>query len=542
MNIQTQCLFEALPSLEGYSQAYVGSTSNLTWELQETPSGGIDCSRTSVDCASMTREEEKRIKPGKTPRGDFELRRDLMKHQDIDFALQIIDYDVKDWRAKPKHHEALAKVFEFLNQRATEIVNSADGIELTITGKASRTGAKDYNDLLSCKRAICVVKWFQDFLNPRLLKKIKFTISGKGFLESNCKGRECELPEHRSVLIIAHRPGVQPPPVPIIPPGWNKYKIRCCSFKTESLGEALLGDLLSKGVDQLPEPLKSKLGQGMGKSLLGKLIKNLAQKLGKGLGVLIDKAVGEGILKFIPIEFIKDTGVFQIVEREVTQPKEIVLCYQGFGFRVKLPRQGILPGFVKIGVVKRWLKEALKEAFNLKNDPGIDEKLEQYLNFKAIPTIETTTPGLFTDFDVDRNVTLKVFAGGGSALKGIEPGKIHVGFGKKGSRPWNAPDPQQRPKIRCQGCTDSIVLVKVGSSMGFEVIAPTEGELAERGCKCVEVPTKVSFTKSGVAQPTLQSRGKSLRHIGLPSRPRKSSEAEQEWLFEAPLLIRDLLD
>lgn len=488
----TQWLFEPPLKLEVSPYVSPKNFSKLEQELGEIPLGTPDCSKMATDCAFMTPQQEKRIKPGQSPQGDFELRRDLMKNPDVNFAIQLVDYDINDWMArKSKHQAGLSKTLEFLQERTTEIINAPNGIEITISGKASRTGSKEYNDQLSCNRANCVVKWFQSFLHPVLFRKIKFNVSGKGFQESSCRGKQCELPEYRSVLIVAHRPGKTPPPVPITPPGWNKYRIRCCSFKTESLGEAFLGDLLSQGVDQLPEPLRSKLRQGVSKSVLDKLVKTLGQKLSQKLGTLVDKALGDGLLKFIPVEFIKDTGVFQIVEREVAQPKDIVLCYSGIGFRVKLPRQDLLPKFLKSNTVKRLLKEAIKETFNLKNTPGIDEKLEQYLNLKTIPTIETTTPGPFTDFDIDRNITLKVFSGGGSALKGIEPGKIYVGFGKKGSRPWNAPDPQQRPKIRCQGCESSIVPVKVGLSLGFEVVAPTEGELLERGCKCGITSTRI---------------------------------------------------
>lgn len=495
MNPTTRWLFETVPSLNVRLDNSLESVSGFEWEA----AGEVNCSQVATDCVAMTPQEQRRVKPGQNPAGDFEPRRDLMKNSDVSLAIQLVDYDVNDWLLrKRKHQEGLTTISEFLMQRASQITASPNGIEITITGKASRTGAKEYNDILSCKRALCVVRWFQQLLSPALLRKIKFNISGKGFQESSCRGSECELPQHRSVLVVAHRPGVQPPPVPVTPPGWNKYKIRCCSFKTESLGEAFLGDLLSKGVDQLPEPLRGKLRQGMGKSVLDKLVKKLAQKLGKKLGSAIDKVLGEGLLKFIPIEFIQDTGVFQIVEREVAQPKDTVLCYKGIGLRVKLPRKDLIPKVVKIDVVKRWIKEAVKDAFNLRNVPGIDQKLEQYFNLNPVPTIETTSPGPFTDFNVDRNIPLRVFAGFASVMKGLEPGRIYVGFGRQGSRPWFHPDPWQRPKITCAGCATPIVPVRVGSPLGFEVVAPTEGELAERGCKCGVIATRTAFRRRRV--------------------------------------------
>src|SRR5205823_722430 len=70
---------------------------------------------------------------------------------------------------------------------------------------------------------------------------------------------ECELPEYRSVLVQVHALGRPPTPVPVVPVGWDKFKIRCCSYKSELLQDALLGDLLDgkvPGLKSLPAPVR----------------------------------------------------------------------------------------------------------------------------------------------------------------------------------------------------------------------------------------------------------------------------------------------
>jgi hypothetical protein len=111
-----------------------------------------------------------------------------------------------------------------------------------------------------------------------------------------------------------------------------------------------------------------------------------------------------------------------------------------------------------------------------------------------IPTIESTIPGPFTEFDVDRKISLKAFEGPGEAFKGIEIGRIFVGFSSR--RTFAHPDPVKRPKINCsQGCRPSLVPVTVGSGTGFEVIAPTKGEFVDSDCKCGEGPARLAFRR-----------------------------------------------
>jgi len=80
---------------------------------------------------------------------------------DKELSLQLSDYDVNEWRAgqKDRHRLGLERIMKFIIDRRTEILKG-EGIEITISGAASRTGTKEYNDRLSCKRAACVAVSF----------------------------------------------------------------------------------------------------------------------------------------------------------------------------------------------------------------------------------------------------------------------------------------------------------------------------------------------------------------------------------------------
>ena len=468
-----------------------GAESNFE-QVFFSPEEQMDCDLVQVNCEEMTDAELQKVKQRGKPEGDMINRTE--GDPDKNLSIQITDYDVNEWRAarKDRHRLGMEKVIDFIVGRARQIIESPDGIQITITGGASRTGSQQYNAILSCKRAVCVAKHLVTHLSAHpgggtaLMLKIKFDVNGKGFEEAKCIGNECEIGEFRSVLISVHRPGLPPPPLPIVPVGWDKYRIRCCSFKTESIGEAILGDLIDRGIDALPGPLKDFMkGSDTARSVLEKAIKELIKVfkefLKKAPGAL-GKLLGELLKKFpFPVEFIRDTGVFQIVERDKPNAKDIILCYTGFGLRVTFPRDlpGLPGGFIPESL-KESLKEFLKKQLKVKGLP-IDI-LFDVLSGK-IPTIESTTPGPFTEFDLDRKVKLKAFEGPGEALKGIEIGKIFVGFGSR--RTFDHPDPAQRPKITCStGCTPRLVPVIVGKGTGFEVVAPTKGELVDADCKC----------------------------------------------------------
>jgi hypothetical protein len=497
---------EAFEDLELWTEldgGFVGQSETGIEEtlFEEAPVGSVDCSKVTTDCQFLTTDEEHRIRRAGKPAGDLHDR--TQGDPDKNLSLQLTDYDINDWRPgkKERHQRGLERILQFIGERATQIAALPSGIELTITGSASRTGSKQYNDILSCKRATCVANFLRNALSfPQTpghsllnLNKIKFTVGGKGFQDAICRGRECEVGEFRSVLISVHRPGVPPPPVPVVPPGWDKYRIRCCSFKTESLGEALISELIKRGIEALPDPIKRLLNQSdTAKKVLGKAIKLLISKLkdllkrAPGAFGRIFSAIEKGLP--IPVEFIRDTGVFQIVERDKPNPSELILCYTGFGLRVKFPRTispTLLPGTVR-NALKQFLKEHLKI-----EGLGVDIFFDTLSG--TIPTIESTIPGPFTDFDVNPKIGIKTFEGPGEALKGLQPGTIFVGFS---SRPFVRPDPVQRVKITCsRGCAPSLVPVTVGTGTGLEVVAPTEGELADGGCKCGATTRKAALNR-----------------------------------------------
>jgi hypothetical protein len=475
----------------------------------------LDCSKILTDCQFMKPEEERKVKKAGKPEGDMLNRTE--GDPDKNLSIQLTDYDVNEWRSglKDRHRIGLEKVINFIIERRREIVESTQGIEITLTGGASRTGTKQYNNILSCKRAVCAAQFLRNMLDihpsggSSLLNKVKFDVNGEGFEKARCIGKECEVGEFRSVLISVHRPGVKPGPLPVVPTGWDKYRIRCCSFKTESLGEAIINDLIERGIEALPGPVKkileeSDTAKSVLKKAINELIKKLKELLKRAPGAL-GKLFGALLKRFpIPVEFIRDTGVYQILERDKPNAKDIILCYTGFGLRVKFPRD--LPGLIDF--IPERLKEPLKKFLkeNLKLGVEIDI-LFDVLSGK-IPTIEATTPGPFTEFDVDRKITLKAFEGSGEAFKGIEVGRIFVGFSSRLT--FAHPDPIKRPKISCsRGCRPSLVPVTVGKGTGFEVIAPTKGDLVDGDCKCTEATSRLAISRI-VPQKRIAFRGMRL--------------------------------
>jgi hypothetical protein len=454
----------------------------FTGEGEVGAPGSVNCAQVSTDCAFMTKEEERRIKRSSNRVGAFHIR--TQGDTNINLGIQLVDYDINDWFSrKPKHAEALAIVREFIEKRGRE---SDQGIEVSITGSASRTGTKQYNDILSCKRANCVADNLRQslgMLNPGLLARTKINPSGDGFSRATCNGRECELPEFRSVLVQVHAPGRKPGKIDPVPvkDEWDKFKIRCCMYKSEKLFEGLLGDLLDKSFDQLPEPLKRILANNPRlRSMFEGLIKKLANRIKvealKKLPRLGQALRGlEGFLKFIPLELIRDTAVFQIIEREKPNPKQTTYCYTGFGFRVPLPRFKDLIAQLDQLPLPALVKKLLKEALNKLIPPSR----------VPLPPFETTVPGPFADFDLNRKVPLSVFAGDVFIGKGITVGKVFLVFG---SPAWRRPDPLQRPRIvRCgTECRDNTLAVQAGDGRAFELFAVNEGSFNQGDCKCEE--------------------------------------------------------
>jgi hypothetical protein len=448
-----------------------------TWEREGAPAEveKLNCATVATDCLGMKPAEEKRIVKSKTQAGAFLDRTE--GDRNVNFALQLTDYDVNDWIIrKANHREAINRITEFIVKRAQQ---SNQGIEVTITGSASRTGRKGSNDILSCKRANCAAYLIRLGLGSYgLLGRTKIDSSGEGFAKAVCKGNECELPEYRSVLVQVHAPGQKPPKIEP-KPGWDKFQVRCCSYKTEKLIEALLGDVLDKGLDQtlsqLPPAIRNKLK--------AKLIEWLQQavkaiiKRRSGLSRL-SQAIGK-LLRYFPVRLIRDRAVFQIVEREKPNSKEITFCYTGYGFTIINPREALdrlldmIPVPIPVG-----LKEELKKA--LQEIPGIGT---------IFRPIESVTSGPFKPFDIDRKEVLSVFAGSATIGKdALTIGKIHLIFS---SPPFRHADPWKRPKIiNCPDCAANVIPLQVGDGGGSEIFAVTEGNLQSGDCRCVEVPVR----------------------------------------------------
>jgi hypothetical protein len=438
-------------------------------------SGEAEVPGCSAGCPPPSAQYEKTIRRKGNPEGSVIER--TQGDPNVNLALQLFDYDVNEYRLrKNNHRNAVARITEFVVKR---LAQTDQPIAVTITGSASRTGGASFNDILSCKRAECVAEnlrlgadRFRGF-NTR----VQINTAGQGFTRATCKGTECELGEFRSVLIQVHSPGNPQPPIPPVDPGWDKYTIRCCSFHSKTLQQALLGDLLNKLLPNVPDALKGKL-IGLVKKALDKLVRQLAKQLPKVESAL--KALNTLLLLF-PAEILREDGVFEITERDKPNPRTSVLCYTGFGLRLKVPvnLDDVLdqafsgPGLSNLpDVVKKALKEAIKKV------------IPKAIVDRAQP-IQSDTPGPIFNFDLLRKKNISVFAGRVLIGKDIFfPGQVDVEFA---SRPWTVQDPQKRPGItNCQKTTCNVGGIKltVGEGKGIELLAVSIGDLVQGSCAC----------------------------------------------------------
>lgn len=132
-------------------------------------------------------------------------------------ALHLSHYDVNDWRPlKDKHRKAIAEIIEFLERHLSQ--NPSEMLKVTITGFASRTGKKEYNDILSCRRAKDAAGWIRGGLvkNGRVdPNRVIIDESGQGFCAATCKTKnECENPVYRATLIVVHKADKKPDLIP----------------------------------------------------------------------------------------------------------------------------------------------------------------------------------------------------------------------------------------------------------------------------------------------------------------------------------------
>ena len=477
---------ESVPSRMDFSERHTRQSEAVEMELSDAeamqanaivrqlgedliPAGG-DCSAFPTDCLFPPASDIGKIRPKGKPEGAYIDRTE--GDRSVNLALQLFDYDINAYLpVKPKHAEALGKIREFIVDRS---VRTTEDIGVTITGLASHTGGKDYNYALSCKRAICAADNLRRSIDTfrGVLERTKINASGDGFEHATCKGSDCELGEWRSVLIQVHAPNRPPRPIPPVDPGWDKYSIRCNSFHTQGVSEALLGDLIKKVLPNVPDGLKSGVLKAL-RAGLQKLVSLLLKELPKFESVV--QGLSE-FLELLPAEVIRENGVFEITERDKENARGVVLSYSGWGLRILLPRQNLddflddalgkvstfqgLPDFVK-----KQIKNAIKNVL-----PSVLKTL--------IQPIESTTPGPFVRIDLKEKRSLRVFEGTVQIGEGFwMPGQVNVEFD---SSPWRLPDPAQRPAIvACPGgeCNAAGVQIRVGSGQGLELLAITAGDL-----------------------------------------------------------------
>lgn len=402
----------------------------------------------------------------------------------VHYALQLYDYDVNDWvPRKRKHREALSLLARFIARNGPRF---PEAIGVTLTGAASRTGTAPYNMELSRRRAHEASRALAQqvrALSPGLLARTRFNALGQGFTRARCRmdpstGRnQCELPEYRSVLIQIHPVSNPPPPVPVEPRTWDRYRIRCCSCSTAPLLEGKLGDLL-QGRLALPAWAQKALAKAA-KKILEKallkawslLVRRLEQYLPKVLLTLGEGEIG-AILALLPIAVTQEKAVFQILERDVARPAGATLCYQGYGLRVLDSRDmPSIASFVgPLALVPKSVWERLGNEIN--RILGLPPTPPQY--------VESTVPGPFVPFDLDVPRPITAFQTEANVQRNLFTGAaLQLSFSF-------VPDARGVPVIRCaQGCSPTSVTVPVGGDpRATQFYAVSIGKLAGSGCRC----------------------------------------------------------
>jgi hypothetical protein len=196
------------------------------------------------------------------------------------------------------------------------------------------------------------------------------------------------------------------------------------------------------------------------------------------------------LLKFLPIEVTRQKAIFQIRERGKPDPATTTLCYDGFGGRLALPIPGALddaldellkkiPGVGSNDTVRGALKKVIKEEL---------EKILPERVRKTLSKLDSTVPGPFKPFDLNRKAPLTVFAVDADIfvdlITGLTgPGRIMLGF--DGGQ-WTLPDPARRIRLSCPDCATSVIPVTVDGGNGVDLLSVNKGKLVPRGCECSE--------------------------------------------------------
>ena len=467
------CKGQASTMVEGESYEAAGESLLAEYEssfesFEDEQSSKQDC---TVDC--LDEPPKGTVRPKGPREGAVDDRTQGDPH--VNLALQLYAYDINAYHPiKAKHAAALGRISEFISDR---LIATTQDIAVTITGLASRTGSGEYNLDLSCKRAKCVAQNLRDsFKSGAGAARVRMNIAGEGFTRSECRGKECELDEWRAVLVQVHAPGDPPVPIPPVDPGWDKYALRCCSFQTKVGASAALSELLEKGLPGVPSELKNKILQGL-KTQIGQLLKFL-EKRSSGLK-LASQAISE-LLKLFPAEFIIETGVFQLKERDRgSAGKLLTLCYNGYGLRLAIPNDlDAILDLAFAGALKS-LPDSVKKLIK----EGIKSALPDSVKRRTKP-IESSTPGPFRNFDLRHPRRIGVFEGVIEAGEGVwMPGKVNVEFDAPS---WHIPDPNRRPQIVPTGDSpsNSGMPIIVGDESGLEFFSITAGNLLPGKCSC----------------------------------------------------------
>jgi hypothetical protein len=234
----------------------------------------------------------------------------------------------------------------------------------------------------------------------------------------------------------------------------------------------------------MPRAIAEKLAPVIRKRLeaaLKRLLKRLP-KLG-ALGGDINK-----LLKFLPVEVTRQKAVFQVRERGKAGARQITLCYDGWGGRLALPIPGKLedaidellkkvPGIGSSELLREPLKKVIKEEL---------EALLPRSVTKLLAKMDSTVPGPWKAFDLNRREKLEVFRGPADIFIDVitnlsAPGQLFLAF--DGAR-WNTLDRARRVAMKINGAETSVIALTVDGGVGFDLLSVNKGDLVDQGCTC----------------------------------------------------------
>jgi hypothetical protein len=456
------------------------------------PADVLDCSRVELPEAP-TPEERKRMTPGGS----------LVEGVSYDVtgsaknalkALHLTHYDVNDWQPRKKNHrEAIAEITEFIDRHLSQ--HPGEVLKVSITGSASRTGKKEYNDILSCRRSKEVAKLIRLGLwgYQKDPNRVIIDESGQGFCAATCKTKsDCENPDYRAALIVIHKPDKKPDPIPP-EPGSCLYRIRCCSFRSVLIADLALDWLLDQSKIQ---------------DLLKKypMLKSLATSAYSKIKIWLKKALTgpastliQTIEKYVYVEFIHVKAVFQIEDRD-PRTNSSTLCYAGWGVRVKFPN---VSGLDKdIDEVLKKLPEAVRNVIKgavrkaLKTDLGL-----QHLEGKC-------APASFVPFQLSGRLQgpsneptclkrrIDIFPGAAALGTDVTvttsgPPKVQLVFMTRMFASGRTRLAKCAPV-----CDRNSIAMPLGQSSGFELFLASEGELKPGSeCNCGECTAAMRFAR-----------------------------------------------